>query len=189
MASDEGLRPLEAYRSYLKVLARTHLPPGFGRHFDESDVVQTTLAEAHRDRAHFRGRTEGEFMAWLRRSLARNLTDAVKRLRRRKRDIARDASLRDLVDRSAARLEHWCADENASTPSFRARRQERIVALTDAIERLPAAQREAVILRHLHGLGLEEIARLMERSTSSVASLLHRGVTSLRARAGDDEAS
>jgi len=180
---EDPIRSVEAYRSYLKVLARTRLPAGLGRHLDDSDLVQMTLAEAHRDEAQFRGSTCGEKMAWLRRILARNVADAVKALRRAKRDIAREASFRDLVDRTAARLEHWWAAENASTPSMKARRAEQIVALTDEIERLPPDQREAVVLRHLHGLALNEIARVMDRTASSVASLIHRGLLTLRSRA------
>ncbi len=169
-----------AYRSYLKVLARARLPAGLGRHLDDSDVVQMTLMEAQRDEAEFRGRSRGEKMAWLRRILARNLADAIKGLRRAKRDIARDASLRECVDRTAARMEHWWADETGSSPSAKAQRAEQVVALSDGIERLPPDQREAVVLRHLQGQDLREIARLMDRSTSSVASLLHRGLRTLR---------
>ncbi len=173
---------MEAYRSYLKVLARTRIPPGLGRHFDDSDIVQMTLAEAHRDEAAFRGRSRGEQMAWLRKILARNLADAIKGLRRAKRDIARNVSLRAQADRTAARMEHWWADEHGTTPSVRAQRAERIVALADEIECLPLGQQEAVVLRHLRGLDLKTIGELMDRSTSSVAALLHRGVTTLRER-------
>lgn len=178
-----SLQPVEAFRSYLKVLARTRLPVGLGRHLDDSDVVQMTLMEAHRDQAQFRGRTQGEKMAWLRQILARNMADAIKGLRRAKRDIARDASLRDLVDRTAARMEHWWADERGSTPSLRAHRAEQIVALSDALEALPADQREAVVLRHMHGFDLRNIGEIMERTPSSVASLLHRGLAGLRGQA------
>lgn len=182
-----GVQPVEAYRSYLKVLARTRLPAGLCRHLDDSDLVQMTLVEAHRDQAAFRGRSRGEQMAWLRKILARNMADAIKGLRRAKRDIARNVSLKAQLDRSAARMEHWWADEHASTPSMRAHRAERIVALADGIERLPDDQREAIVLRHLQGLDLKTIAELMDRSTSSVASLLHRGLTTLRAEAPDED--
>jgi len=185
----ESIQPVETYRSYLKVLARARLAPGLGRYFDDSDVVQMTLAEAHRDQAAFRGRTRGEQMAWLRRILARNMADAIKALRRAKRDVARNVSFGAQVDQTAARLACWWAEETASTPSVRAHRAERVVALADEIECLPPDQREAVVLRHLQGLDLATIAELMDRSTSSVASLLHRGVMTLRARAAStDEA-
>ncbi len=176
----DPMQPVEAYRSYLKVLARTRLPRGLGRHLDDSDVVQMTLAEAHRDQEAFRGRSRGEQMAWLRKILARNMADAIKALRRAKRDIARNATLREAVDRSAARMEHWWVDEHASSPSVRVQRAERVVALADGIERLPPDQKEAVMLRHLQGLDLKAIAEVMDRSTSSVASLIHRGVAALR---------
>jgi RNA polymerase sigma factor (sigma-70 family) len=48
------------------------------------------------------------------------------------------------------------------------------------LAQLPADQRTAVELRHVKGLPLEEIARLLERSKGAVAKLLFRALARLR---------
>ena len=44
---------------------------------------------------------------------------------------------------------------------------------------LPAAQREAILLHHLQGLKLAEVASAMNRTEGSVAGLLFRGLAKL----------
>src|SRR5687767_10323418 len=58
---------LGRYRHYLLLLARVQIGPGRGRDVDASDVVQQALMNAHDNRAQFRGQTEAERVAWLRR--------------------------------------------------------------------------------------------------------------------------
>lgn len=58
---------------------------------DASDLVQQTLLEAYRDFGQFRGRTEAEWLAWLRRILARNAAEFVRHYRLTgKRQTARE---------------------------------------------------------------------------------------------------
>src|SRR4051812_26573615 len=64
---------LALYRDYLTRLAAARMPPGLRAKAGPSDLVQDTLLEAHRDFARFRGRTEAEWLGWLRRILVHNL--------------------------------------------------------------------------------------------------------------------
>ncbi len=52
-------------------------------------------------------------------------------------------------------------------------------ALQQALDTLPDRQRQAVVLRHIEGLGNPEIAEIMEISTEAVESLTARGKRSL----------
>src|SRR5262245_20038570 len=72
---------LEAYRNYLKLLARTGIDSAIRGKADPSDLVQETLLKAHQRFGQFRGETEQELAGWLRQILARNLTDLVRRYR------------------------------------------------------------------------------------------------------------
>ena len=172
---------LERFRPYLLLLARVRLDPRLQAKLDASDVVQQTLLEAHQGLAQFRGQSSGEMAAWLRQALARNLANAVRDLRRAKRDVARERSLEAALDESSARLEGWLAAEQ-SAPGERAERQERAVLLAEALEALPETQRQAVVLRHWHGWSLAEIASQLGCTTAAVTGLLHRGLKHLRKR-------
>jgi RNA polymerase sigma-70 factor (ECF subfamily) len=171
-------RPLEAYRDYLGLLAR-QLDGRLRGKLDPSDVVQQTLLQAHKDRGQFRGRTEGEWLGWLRTVLANNLAAALRAYGRRRRDVALEVSLHQALDESSGRLEAWLAAEQSS-PSARASREEQLRRLAAALARLPDDQRAAVELHHLKGCTLAEVARLLGRSREAVAGLIFRGLKRLR---------
>src|SRR5262245_32134373 len=95
---------LEAHRSYLRLLATTCLHRDLRAKTDPSDVVQDTLVKVHRSFHEFRGATEMEWMAWIRRILVRNLADVRRGFSRQRRAIARERSLEAAVDRSSALL-------------------------------------------------------------------------------------
>jgi RNA polymerase sigma-70 factor (ECF subfamily) len=175
----------ERFRGYLRLLAEVQLNQDAKAKLDPSDIVQQTLLEAHRDRDQFRGRTEAEMIAWLRRLLACNLADAVRSLRRGKRDAARERSLEAALEASSARLEAWLAAEQSS-PSERAERNEAILRLVDALACLPEANRQAVVMRHLQGLSLAEISQRLDRTPAAVAGLLKRGLAELRTLLPDE---
>jgi RNA polymerase sigma-70 factor (ECF subfamily) len=169
----------ERFRSYLRVLAELHLGRAGRGKVDPSDVVQDTMLEAHKKRYQFRGRTEAEMAAWLRAMLACNLADAVKALRRGKRDVARERSLEAVIHQSSARLEAWLLAEQAS-PSERLDRHEAVLELLDALTALPSAQRRALVMRHCQGYSLARIAEELDRTPAAVAGLLKRGLATLR---------
>jgi RNA polymerase sigma-70 factor (ECF subfamily) len=170
---------LEPFRDYLCLLARMHLDPRLNGKLDASDVVQQTLLEAYQAREQFRGQTEAERAAWLRRILARNLANVVRDFARDKRDVAREQSLDAAAEASASRLVAWLAAEQSS-PSQQAERNEQAVRLAQALAKLPEAQREVVVLRHCQDWPLADISRHLGRSPAAVAGLLHRGLKQLR---------
>src|SRR5438105_6875984 len=69
---------LELYRNYLALLARLQIGRRLQGKVDPADLVQETFLEAHRDFAQFRGSTDVEFAAWLRRILVRNLANLLR---------------------------------------------------------------------------------------------------------------
>jgi RNA polymerase sigma-70 factor, ECF subfamily len=174
----DGERSPEDFRAYLENLARLRLDPRLRSKLDPADVVQQSLLEACQAPGQFQGRSEGEQKAWLRRILLRNLANAVRDLRRQKRDVSRERSLDAALEDSSGRLEALLAAEQSS-PSERAVRNEEVLRLEEALATLPEGQREAVTLRHLHDWPLSEIGRHLGRSPAAVAGLLHRGLTRL----------
>jgi RNA polymerase sigma-70 factor (ECF subfamily) len=176
---DDRAPQLERFREYLRLLARLQFEPRFRAKLDSSDIVQVTLLEAHKSWAQFRGTTEVELMAWLRRILSHNLADARKEFGRVKKDIARERSLETEVENASGRLGEFLAARQ-STPSQLISREEEAMRLADALTRLPEAQREAVELHHFQGLSLKQVAGHLGRTEPAVAGLIHRGLDGLR---------
>ena len=175
----ESSRVLEPFRKYLRVLAHVHLDARLKGKLDPSDVVQQTLLRAHVGLEHLRDRNPGVVAAWLRKILARTLSDAIRDLERAKRDLHRERSLEEALAHSSARLEGWLAADQSS-PSERADKNEQLLRLADALCGLPDATREAVVLKHCRDWTLAEIATHLGRTPAAVASLLHRGLKQLR---------
>jgi RNA polymerase sigma-70 factor (ECF subfamily) len=163
-------------RGALVVLARAHLDRRLWPKLDPEDLAQQTLQEAWADEGRLRDLAPGPRAAWLRRALLHNVFDAVRRLRRQKCDPRLERAL----DRSSDRLADSLAGSD-STPSQRAARREELARLAEALTRLPRDQQDAVILHHLQGLKLAEVAEHLGRSLPAVAGLVHRGLTRLHA--------
>ena len=177
---DESLRDLEGYRPYLRLLAGVGLAPRLRARLDPSDVVQQTMLQAHEARDQFRGGTGVEYAAWLRRILARNLALAARANGRDRRDVDRERSIHEALDRSSARLEAWLAADQSS-PSAKAERNENLLRLAEAMADLPEGQREAIRLHFLEGRTMTEVAKEIGRTSAAVAGLIQRGLKTLRA--------
>lgn len=175
----------ERYRDYLSLLARTQVARQWHDRLDVSGVVQQTFLEAHEQRHQFRGGgDDAATAAWLRRILAHNLADARKGLARAKRDAGRERSLEQELEQSSVRLGTFLAADQSS-PSQAAQRTDRAFLLAEALESLPEAQREVVLLRHWEGHSLAEVAARLGRTPASVVGLLQRGLKALRERLAD----
>jgi RNA polymerase sigma-70 factor (ECF subfamily) len=170
---------VERFRAYLALLARLQLDRRLQGKVDLSGVVQQTLLEAHQERDRLRQWDEARQLAWLRKALAHNLGDEVRRLRTAGRDVFREQRLEAAVEASSARLEAWLAAEQSS-PSEQAVRHEQAARLAEALARLPPDQRLAVELHHLHGCAVAEVGAQMGRSPGAVGALLVRGLKKLR---------
>src|SRR5262249_556445 len=154
---------LDAYRPYLRLLARLHWDDRLNEKMEPEDLVQQVLLEAHRDWAKFRGSCDAEVAGWLGGILANQLSRSVRRFTQAMRDGGREVHL-DALEASSVRLNDWLAAEHSS-PSERAQRNERGVRLAAALEQLPETQREAIILRHLQDWPVAAIARRLDKTT------------------------
>jgi RNA polymerase sigma-70 factor (ECF subfamily) len=174
--SDLGL---ERFRDYLCLLARSHLHPRHHRRLDPSDVAQQTLLDAHEKRAQFRGATDAETAQWLRQILVHNIADAIRAMGAAKRDISREQSLEATIERSFSSAHQWLA-ANQSSPSGQIAKIEELLALAHAIAELPDRQRDAVVLHHLQGLSVAELAIHLACTEGAAGAHLYRGLKQLR---------
>jgi RNA polymerase sigma-70 factor (ECF subfamily) len=172
-------RLLGSYRNYLRLLARTGIDASLRGKADPSDLVQDAMLKASQRFGQFRGANDAELAGWLRQILVRCLADLVRRYRTDGRRVRREQSLDDLLNRSSQAMERILATESAS-PSVSAERRDLGVVLSDALAELGEDQREVIVLHNLEGLGWEEIAQRMGRTTGAVRMLWTRALKQLR---------
>jgi RNA polymerase sigma-70 factor (ECF subfamily) len=171
---------LAAYRNYLTVLADAAIGPRLQTKVDASDVAQETLLKAHNGFPDFRGATEAELVAWLRRVLAHVVADQVRRYAGTEgRRVSRERSIEDPIERSAAALRDVLPGDLTS-PSVAASRREAGAALADALAALEPDHRRVIVLRNLEERSWTDVAAAMGRSPDAARMLWARALTRLR---------
>src|SRR5438132_5297457 len=174
---------LEFYRNYLYLLARTQIDLHLQARANPSDLVQETFLQACSHFHQFRGSTEKELLAWLRRILVHNLARLVeKQILAQKRNVRREVSLdryRTLLHNSSEHFETALVSQ-ISSPSVQAQRRELASLVADQLAQLPAPYREVIVLRNLEGLAFDEVARRMQRTPGAVRVLWLRALDQLR---------
>ena len=151
-----------------------------GNGSDAEEVVQDAFWTVVRKIDTFRG--ESAFGSWLYRIVA---NAACQRLRRRpssQREISWDDVLPvfDQSGRHVAPVADWSA--RVEDP---ARQVELRIALSAAIDELPAAYRAVLVLRDVEGRSNGEIADVLRLNTAVVKTRVHRARLFLRKRLGE----
>lgn len=170
---------LERYFSYLKLVADSQMNAKLRAKEDACDIVQETMLEAHRDFETFRGKSDTELRAWLRRILINNLISAARYHSRQKRIGQRELSLNSRLELSGGR-QHYHFNSDPSFPGIKLVQQERSEKLANAFGQLLADEQTAVALKHFHARSVAEIAQHLGRTPEAVAGLLRRGLKKLR---------
>jgi RNA polymerase sigma-70 factor, ECF subfamily len=179
-------RLLERHRGALEIQARLQVGRRLRSKLDFEDLMQELSLEAHRDIAQFRGRSEGEFVCWLRKVFATILSNQVRRyLGTRRRDLRRECRIATGRDDSSRTVTDRRLVAPQSSPSQQASRRERAELLAEAVKTLPSAYREVIVLRNLEGLSFAEVAARMGRSEDSVKNMWLRALSRLRQMLGD----
>lgn len=135
---------------------------------EAEDLTSITFEKAWRNRGRYR-KDLGAFTTWLYTIARRVAIDHV----RARRD-----------HRSLDEAVHIAAGETPEDVAVRRSDLERLLSLLDT---LPERERELVALRYGAELSHREIARATGLGESNVGTILHRTVTSLRARFGPPE--
>jgi RNA polymerase sigma factor (sigma-70 family) len=173
-ASDEVLLVLFANgdRQAAHVLSQRFVPRilGYasrllsGDRAEAEDVAQEAMLRLWRVAGTWRS-GEAQVATWLYRVTTNLCTDRL-RARQRRRIAA------DIADVPAPA-------DNAPTVAAQLMDADRLRALEQALECLPDRQRQAVVLRHIEGLGNPEIAMIMDLGVAAVESLTARGKRAL----------
>ena len=130
------------------------------------DLAQEAFLRVLRLRGSYRG--EARFSTWLYR-IARNVCvdHGVAGARRRRLEAAWS------LDGESGRVAEQATDDEPDHEQRRGR-------LSRALDRLPAEQREAIVLARFHGLPYEEIAVVLDCTPGAARVRVHRAIRRLR---------
>jgi RNA polymerase sigma-70 factor (ECF subfamily) len=176
---------LELYRGYLELLARLQIGRRLQGKVDDADLVQETFLQAHERFAQFQGESEGELISWLRHILASRLEKLIRHYcGTQRRDVRLERELAAELNQSSRLLDQGLV-ASGSSPSQGAARREQAVLLANSLRQLPDDYREVLILHHLQGLSMPEVARRLGRTLDSLKNVWLRGLARLRHLTGD----
>ena len=176
-------------RSYLGFAARAQVESWLRVKVDASDLVQQTMLEAHRDFAKFQGTTEQEWLGWLRRILAHNVSDFIRRYKgTAKRRVQKEVPFRDPnISGPAPGVPEPAAHDR--TPSQELALLDDSLRVTEALSSLSADYQEVIVLRNLERLPFNEVAERMARSRPAVQMLWMRAIRKLQEALGEEQTS
>jgi RNA polymerase sigma-70 factor (ECF subfamily) len=177
---------LGQFRAYLETLTYIQIDPRLRSRFGWSDIIQKTLLEASRMLERIEAMGPEDQKRWLRRMLINNLKEKIDYETAKCRDVRREQSLEEAVQRSSYRLRDSIAAEE-STPSEKLIKQEQALRVVEALAQLPERQREALILQHYHGWTLAQIAEHLGCTINAVAGLHAHGLEKLSKLLADME--
>jgi RNA polymerase sigma-70 factor, ECF subfamily len=138
-----------------------------------SDVSQDAALRAFEQFSQFKGQSEGEWFAWLKRVLASQWVDVIRQAQSQKRDDSNHLPL----DTPEAQAQ----PTSQRSPSQVTAHDEQWRQLLAAFHQLREDQGRALALFYVKGLSMDEIAQAMDRSREAVESLVQRGVKALKA--------
>jgi RNA polymerase sigma-70 factor (ECF subfamily) len=166
-------RLLEACRPYLLLIANEELSPELITKAGASDLVQESFLDAQRDFEGFRGKSEAELRAWLRRILLNNIANFGR--------LFRDTDKRQL-DREVARDDTAIEElrDQGESPSSEVAARERDAALGWSMTKLPELHRQVIRWRNYERCTFEEIGGRLGRSAEAARKLWARAVEQLQ---------
>jgi RNA polymerase sigma-70 factor (ECF subfamily) len=141
-----------------------------GSEQDAEDVVQESFLRAYRQIGKFDQRAS--FGTWVHRIATNRSLDLMRsRERRREQAQPRDAEMDDPI------LAIESAEPDPERKAMSGEARDRIAA---AMEDLSAAERTAFVLRHFHGMRIEEVSRWLDCQPGAAKHTVFRAVRKLR---------
>ena len=169
------------HRDRLRQMVAVRIDPRLARRVDPSDVVQETLAVADKRLDKYLAEQPIAYYPWLR-SLAWNqLIDMHRRhVHAQRRSVEREQPWELAMSDASAMLLAERLPGPTSTPSqhlLRAEIQRRVKQL---LAEMSPADREIIVMRHLEGMSVREVAAVLELPEGTVKSRHFRALESLR---------
>jgi RNA polymerase sigma-70 factor (ECF subfamily) len=173
---------LDRHRRRLRRMIALRLDRRLAARIDPSDVVQEALADAGRKLDGYLRVRPLPFYPWLRQLAWERLVKLHRRHTAGKRDVAREAPP-ELPEESALELAERLACPGTG-PEGRLLKEELRQRVRTALDRLSAADRELLVLRHAEQLSTKEAAAVLGVTEAAVKSRHLRALERLRSALG-----
>lgn len=167
------------YAERVRWIVRLRMGKELRRKLDSMDVVQDALIHALGGMEDFTYENEGDFVRWLSRIAENTLRDNRDRFHAEKRDIRKEIPLGSGGRATDGRLSEVPGPVAATTPSVILSRKEDLAKLEKAIDALKPEYKEVIVLTKIEGLGYQEIADSVGKSSEAVRKLVSRAMTAL----------
>jgi RNA polymerase sigma-70 factor (subfamily 1) len=164
------------YFSALERHIEPQIPRNARRQFGVDDILQEVFYQAFRDIGQCASATPSSFYAWLKAIADHRLTDAVKRIGRKKRGgdyqqlsisgVAKASTMATLID-------FVCHDSHLPDQSAARREAEKLIQV--AVSMLPEDQRTVIRAHFFDHMSVAEIAQQTGRTSAAVRGLIYRG--------------
>ncbi|TWT45081.1 RNA polymerase sigma factor SigX [Phycisphaerae bacterium RAS1] len=157
------------------------LPADLSGLLSADDVLQEAYIVVCREIGTFEGSEFDAFVSWVIRVAEHRMLDMIKGLRARKRGGKRraiDVSPKGDDQATINLLEMLSV--HSRTPSRSVARREDVSLVQSALASLETDYRECLTLRYVEGLGIEEIAERVGKTSGAARMLCHRGLQRLR---------
>jgi len=164
----------------LEMRIAAQLPQSLQSLVQVEDILQETFVQAIQSMSQCQATSAESFTAWLDTIANNRVLDTIRLFTSLKRGGGRKRVRRN------SRLDSSLADavnllyDSGSTPGRKAECREVITRMNSAIDNLPTDQRDAIRLRYLQGVSVNETARMVDRSPNAIRGLLHRAKRRLR---------
>jgi RNA polymerase sigma-70 factor (ECF subfamily) len=144
---------------------------------DAADVTQEVFVKVFRNISGFNG--DASLRTWIYRIALHEASNQRRWWNRhKKQELTIDAPIEDAEGETFCLADALaCSD---ASPYDCAARMQMKVRVTAALQQLPEAFREVVVLREIEGFGYEEIAEILDVNLGTVKSRLTRGRAALR---------
>mgnify|MGYP000663438813 CR=1 FL=1 len=140
---------------------------------DARDAAQNVFIRVYRNMEKFKG--ESSLGTWIYRIAVNTSLEEIRKSKRKKRIT------------NPMEIDSTLENQNFQTgyfyhPGVELENKERSAILFQAIDQLPELQKVAFTLHKVEGLTYEEVSKVMEKSLSSIESLMHRAKLNLRSK-------
>ena len=176
---------LQRHRDRLRRMVAARLDRRLAARLDPSDVVQEALHEAERRLDDYLRLRPVPFYPWLRRLAQERLADEYRRhVAAGRRSVIREGDPLGLSDASALRLAERLLDPGTG-PSEALRRREAGQRVRAALQALPEADREVLVLRYVEGLSAREAGEVLGVSEAAAKTRALRALRGLKRLLGE----